>query len=280
VSVVAASEGYFGVLGVPFVRGRAFGAADGRPGNEVAIVNERFVQMFFAGESPIGARIRVGGPERPWLEIVGVATTVRQQVVGRAADPVVFVPFRPAPSPVSVIVVRTTTDDAGAATSLLRTGAARIDPNLPLYRIMPFEQAMRNALWNGRLSNVIIRSIAVVALVLALVGLYAVTGHTVDRWTKELGLRIALGARAQQIGWLVLKRVLTQLGVGLALGIVAVPAFDRLFTDPTAPRDGVEMTDPGALAFIVLSIAVIAVVACVVPIRRATTLDPVQTLRS
>jgi ABC-type lipoprotein release transport system permease subunit len=78
----------------------------------------------------------------------------------------------------------------------------------------------------------------------------------------------------------VLKRVLTQLGVGLALGIVAVPAFDRLFTDPTAPRDGVEMTDPGALAFIVMSIAVIAVVACVVPIRRATTLDPVETLRS
>jgi predicted permease len=280
VSVVAASEGYFGVLGVPFMRGRTFGADDGRPGHEVAIVNERFVQMFFNQDDPIGARIRVGGVDRPWLEIVGVATTVRQQVVGRAADPVVFLPFRPAPSPVSVIVVRTATDDAGEATSLLRTEAARIDSNLPLYRIMPFAQAVRNALWNGRLSNVIIRSIAVVALVLALIGLYAVTGHSVERWTKELGIRVALGARAEQIRWLVLKRVLSQLGVGLVLGIVAVPAFDRLFTDPAAPRDGVEMTDPGVLALIVLSIAVIAVVACVVPIRRATTLDPVVTLRS
>ena len=90
-------------------------------------------------------------------------------------------------------MVRTTGDPAGPIATL-RSEVARINANLPLYRVMTFEQAVRNALWNIRLSNVIIRSIALVALVLALIGLYAVTGHTVERWTRELGLRVALGA--------------------------------------------------------------------------------------
>ena len=124
-------------------------------------------------------------------------------------------------------------------------------------------------------------SIAVVALLLAIIGLYAVTGHTVERWTRELGLRIALGARSSQIGWLVLRRVLVQLSVGLAVGIAGVIAFDRAFNAPVSsgPRR-ITMDDPGALALIILSIIIVAVVACVVPIRRATTLDPVETLRT
>ena len=103
VSVVAASENYFQVLGVPLVSGRAFTPVDGMPGREAAIVNQRFVRMFFPDQEPIGARIRIGRAETPWLEIVGVATTVRQQVVGPDPDPVVFfLPFRTASSPTSV----------------------------------------------------------------------------------------------------------------------------------------------------------------------------------
>jgi predicted permease len=280
VSVVAASERYFDVLGIPVVQGRAFTTTDGRPGAEAAIVNQRFVRMFFPLEDPIGARIRVGSGETPWLQIVGVATTVRQHLVGPEADPVVFIPFRAASSPTSVLLVRTATEDAAAPIARLRSEVAEIDANLPLYRVMSFEQAVRNAVWNGRLSNTIIRSIAVIALLLAIVGLYAVTGHTVERWTRELGLRIALGARTGQIGWIVLKRVLGQLLIGLAVGIVGALAFDRLFNEPTASGDGVGMTDLGALVFVILLIGVIAVAACLPPIRRATTVDPVEALRS
>jgi ABC-type antimicrobial peptide transport system permease subunit len=205
---------------------------------------------------------------------------VRQQIAGPEPDPVVFLPFRTSSSATSVILVRTTQDPA-AAISLLRGEVERIDSNLPLYRVMSFEQAVRNALWNGRMSNLIVRSIAVVTLVLALIGLYAVTGHTVERWTRELGLRIALGARSRQIGWLVLQRVLKQLSVGLAVGVVGAVAFDRAFNEPAGPgATSIAMTDPGALALIVLAIVIVAVVACVLPIRRATTLDPVETLRS
>jgi putative ABC transport system permease protein len=280
-AVVAASESYFHVLGIPLVRGRAFTAVDGMPGREAAIVNQRFVRMFLADQEPIGARIRLGNSETPWVEIVGVATTVRQQqVAGPEPDPVVFLPFRTASSATSIIVVRTR-EDPTAAIALLRSEVASIDPNLPLYRVMSFEEAARNALWNGKMSDTMVRGIAMVALVLAVIGLYAVTGHTVERWTRELGLRIALGAKSSQIGWLVLRRVLTQLSLGLVIGIGGAVVFDRAFNQPVAQGErAVSMTDPSALALIVGSIVIVAIVACLVPIRRATTLDPVETLRS
>jgi len=278
VSVVSASERYFDVLRIPLVSGRAFLNTDGRPGTEAAIVNERFVQMFLSGQEPIGARIRVG--VTPWLQVVGVATTVRQQVVDPQPDPVVFLPFRLLPSSITAIVVRAAGDPAEPI-AMLRREAARLDSNLPLYRVMSFEQAVQTAFWNIRLSDTIIRSIAIVAFLLALIGLYAVTGHTVERWTKELGLRIALGAGGRQIVWLVIRRVLTQLSIGLAVGLVGALAFDRLFSDPTTrAASRVHMMDPIALLAIVLSIAAVAVIACLVPIRRAARVDPLVALRS
>ena len=278
VSVVSASERYFDVLRIPIVSGRAFLNTDGRPGTEAAIVNERFVQMFLSGQEPIGARIRVG--VTPWLQIVGVATTVRQQVFGPQPDPVVFLPFRLLPSSITAIALRAAGDPVQPIATLRRE-AARLDSNLPLYRVMSFEQAVQTAFWNIRLSDTIIRSIAIVAFLLALIGLYAVTGHTVERWTKELGLRIALGAAGRQIVWLVIRRVLTQLSIGLAIGLVATLAFDRLFGDPeTRSTSSVQMMDATALVAIVLSIAAVAVVACLVPIRRAARVDPLVALRS
>jgi putative ABC transport system permease protein len=280
VSVVWASDRYFDVLRIPLVSGRAFSPTDGRPGIEAAIVNERFVQMFLSGQEPIGARIRVGMAETHWLRIVGVTTTVRQQVFGPQPDPVVFLPFRASPLPVTAIILRAAGDPAEPIATL-RRAAARLDPNLPLYRVMTFEQAVETAFWNLRLSDTIIRSIAMVAFLLALIGLYAVTGHTVERWTKELGLRIALGAGSGQIVWLVIQRVLTQLSIGLAVGLVGVLAFDRLFSDPaTRLASGIHMMDLGALLLIVLSMTVVAVIACLVPIRRAARVDPLVALRS
>jgi putative ABC transport system permease protein len=278
--VVDASEEYFSVLRIPLVSGRPFTRADGRPGSEAAIVNERFVRMFLGDREPIGARIRVGAAETPWLQIVGVATTVRQQQVsGAEPDPVVFLPFRTAPPGTTVLIARTADDEGTIAR--LRRDVARIDPNVPLYRVMSFEQAQRNALWNGRLSDVLIKSVASVALILALVGLYAVTSHTVEGWRREFAMRIALGATASHIGWLVLRRVLNQLGVGLVLGLIGAVAFDRAFSDPANRGvNDVGMVDPSALMLIVLSIAAVAIVACLIPIRRAARVDPTETLRS
>jgi putative ABC transport system permease protein len=130
VSMVMASEQYFSVLRVPIVRGRAFVSADGGPGGNAAIVNERFVRMFMKDQEPIGARIRLGPAETPWRQIVGVATTVRQETIGPEPDPVVFVPFRALSPPTSAILVRTTQDPA-ATVALLRNVVAS---SIPIFR--------------------------------------------------------------------------------------------------------------------------------------------------
>jgi predicted permease len=278
VSTVSVNARYFDVMGVPLTRGRAFSPLDGRPGSEAAIVNERFVRMFLPGAEPLETRIRVGGPDSPWLQIVGVSTTVRQQPLGAEAGPVVFLPFRAALAQTMAIVVRTP-GAIDAPVRQLREHVARLNPNLPVYRVMTFEEAMRMSAWNVRLSNVMVRGIAVVALLLALVGLYAVTGHTVERWRRELGLRVALGAGAGEVGWLVVRRVLVQLGAGLGVGIVGTQVFDRVFNDPATAVAGAKMTDPGALTLMAVSIGTVALLACLRPIWRATRVDPIVALR-
>ena len=278
VSTVSVNSRYFDVMRVPLTRGRAFSALDSRSGSDVAIVNERFVRMFLPAQEPLDTRIRVGGPESPWLRIVGVAPTVRQQPSGPEAGPVVFLPFRAGIAQTMAIVVRTP-GSIDTAVSLLREHVARLNPNLPVYRVMTFEQAMSVSAWNLRLSNVMVRSIAVVALLLAVVGLYAVTGHTVERWRRELGLRVALGAGAGAVGWLVVRRVLVQLVIGLGVGVVGTQLFDRVFNDPATVVTGAEMTDVGVLMFMAASIGAVALLACLRPIWRATRVDPIVALR-
>ena len=278
VSTVSVNASYFDVMRVPLTRGRSFSPLDGRPGYEAAIVNERFVRMFLPGQEPLETRIRVGGPESPWLRIVGVSTTVRQQPIGAEAGPVVFLPFRAALAQTMAIVARTH-GAIDAPVRLLREHVARLNPNLPVYRVMTFEEAMEMSAWNVRLGNVMVRSIAVVALLLAVVGLYAVTGHTVERWRRELGLRVALGAGAGEVGWLVVRRVLVQLGIGLGVGVVGTQLFDRVFNEPAVAVPGAGMTDPGALALMAVSIGAVALIACLRPIWRATRVDPIVALR-
>ena len=125
---------------------------------------------------------------------------------------------------------------------------------------MSLEDAIGLSAWNVRMSNVVVRSIAVVALLLAVVGLYAVTGHTVERWRRELGLRVALGT-------------------GVGVGVVAAQVFNRLLVDPADTVTKAGMSDPVALAFMVLTIGAVAMLACLPPIRRATRVDPIVALR-
>ena len=281
-TVVNVGQEYFETLRAPLARGRAFTAIDG-PGQPVAIVNQRLVDRFFGTRDPIGQLIRVTPPGTtvagPWARIVGVSPTIRQMFSGANPDPVVYMPY-PSSSPTAAILVR----GDGAPDALapaLRQALHRLDPNLPLYRVMPLQQAMDEAGWNGRMASVVAQSIAMIALFMALVGLYSVTSHAVLWWFPELGLRIALGASGWNVAWIVLRRVLTQLGIGLALGLLATLAFDRLFNTPVDQVAGsVRMDDGVMLVLIAISILVVAVMACLVPIRRAARVDPLVALRS
>jgi putative ABC transport system permease protein len=281
--MVGTGENYFETLAMPLVRGRTFTGLDGSPGQEAAIVNQRLVDMFFGERDPVGQLIRVARAgstvSGAWSRIVGVAPTIRQRPFGSSPDPVVYLPHRSSPSATAAIVVRATGEPTSLAPAI-REELRRLDRNLPLYRVMPLQQAIDESGWNGRMAAVVAQNIAMIALLMALVGLYAVTAHTVHWWRPELGLRIALGAPPRGVAWMVLRQALARLAIGLVVGTTGTYAFDRAFTVVADPADPVRLTDTGALLSLMGLIAIAAIAACAIPVRRAIRVDPVVALRA
>ena len=272
---IAVDRRYFAVTGVP-IRGAGFGVVDGDAGHDTAIVNERFVRLYLADRNPIGERIRVGAAgDGRWLPIVGVVPTVRQRG-GLEPDPVVYQPLRGAPPTTTAVVARIDGDPA-ALSGLLRDTLREIDPTVAAYRVMTLERAMHEARWNGRLSNVLLRSIALIGSVLSLVGLYAVIGHAVRQRRRELSVLAALGAGPSQLQWLVLRPAMRPLTIGLLLGVGFVHAFDRLLGSANPPA--IAMSDAATLVPLLAVVVVVAAVACLIPARRAAHADPVEALR-
>jgi putative ABC transport system permease protein len=277
---VTVAAGYHETMRLPVLRGRAFSERDGTAGNERAIVNQRFASLFFPGRDPIGQRIRLSPVNlptstAPWLEIIGVSTTVRQRLLPEP-DPVVYLPLPASPPATAVLVVRGLGTSTSAVAAILRDTVRAIDRDLPLYRLMDLQAAFTNAQWNGRVSATLINGITLVALILAAVGVYVVSAHGVAQRTQEIGIRMALGSQPRQVVWLVLRRAAAQLLWGLAAGVVCTIGWDRLFADSTAKFS---MTDPMTLTAVSLFLSVLAATACLAPARRATRLDPVITLR-
>jgi putative ABC transport system permease protein len=280
VVVVGAGDSYFETIGMPLVRGRTFTSVDGTPGQESAIVNQRLVDTLFGTSDPIGRLIRVGRVgstvSGPWARIVGVSPTLRQRPFGFNPDPVVYLPHRSAPSQTAAVMVRARSEPTTLVPAI-REQLRRLDPNLPLYRVMPLQRAIDEAGWNGRMATVLVQSIGAIALLMALVGLYAVTTHAVQWWRPELGLRVALGAQPRSIAWIVLRRALIQLACGLVIGVACTYAFDKAFTDAADPS---KLMDPRTLVPLIALIAIVAIAACAIPVRRAVRVDPIVALRA
>jgi predicted permease len=268
--------GYFQSLGISLLRGRTFTDEDGRPGHETAIVSKRFGDLYFGATDPIGRRIALA-PATPsasapaWMTIVGLAADV-----GASAPlqppPMLYVPFRAAAPATALIMARTRSDPTALAASL-RASVRALDPGLPLYRVMTLDRARAEALWMGRVSSAIITTIACIALLLAAVGLGAVTAHAAAQRTAEIGIRIALGARRGQLIWMVLRRSLFHVTAGLALGIPLTFVWERLFVGPGS------LTTAPILLFVIGVFAGVAALASLVPARRAIRLDPAAALR-
>ena len=275
------SAPYFTAIGVQLLRGRGFNSVDGGPGFEAAIVNQRFASMYFPNDEAIGRRIQLrdpaaSGAPAPWLTIVGVSPTVRQRGF-LDPDPVVYLPLRAAPPVSSSLIIRTPSRSAAIAPRL-RDAVRAIDPDLPLYRVMPMEQALAELQWNGRVSSMIATTISLVALCLAAVGLYAVTMHAVTQRIQEIGVRMALGARTSHVVGIVGRRVARQLAFGLAAGVACTFPWGRLFGD-AGRASAVQTADLLNLAAASLVLIVVAAIAAIAPAWRAAHLDPVIALR-
>ncbi len=275
------SDGYLDALGLEVVRGRWLGPDDGLPGSEVAVVNERFVEIHLNGADALGGRIRfpsqaADAPEAEWLTIVGVMPNIRQRALEELeTDPVAYMPLRSNPVRQVSLIVRTSADP-GSATPLLREVMGAVQPDLPLFDIMTMDQLLAERRFMFRVFGLMFSVFAGIALVLSAVGLYSVTTHSVTQRTQEIGIRVAHGAHPRQVTWLVLRRALVQLAIGLPVGLLGAAAVGQLLQSVVVQTSA---TDPLLLGMIVLVLAVVAVVACVVPAQRAARLDPLVAFR-
>jgi predicted permease len=275
---------YFETMGLTLVRGRGFNETDGTPGHETALVNQRFVAMHFAGDDPIGRRIRLtpeaapGAPQQTpaVVTIVGITPTVRQRNFQEALpDAVVYVPLRSQPPPSATLILRTAGDPA-ALTPAVREEVRAIDPDLPLFGILTLDRVLAQGRWMFQVIGTMFATFALIALALSAVGLYAVTAYSVAQRTQEIGVRMALGAQASQVWWLILRGALVQLAVGLTIGVAGAFGVGRLLRSlliHTGSRDIETLT-----AIVALLICV-SLSACFWPACRATRLDPVSALR-
>ena len=277
---------YFETIGARPLRGRAFVRGDGEPGRGAAIVNERFAAMFFPGENAIGQRIRLADPARPgqapansgeWLAVVGVSQNVRQRPgPDMGFDPVVYVPFT---SDVvwNMNVLLRTDGDLATAAAALRAQVAAIDPDLPLFDVRTVDDLLTFQNWGQRVFGTMFGVFASMALLMAAVGLYAVTAYGVSQRTREFGVRMALGAPALHVAWLVARRSSWQVALGLLLGALGAVAVSRVTPAVVSvSRAG----DPAFLASVVAFVMVVATLACLMPARRAVRVDPVVALRN
>jgi len=271
---------YFDAVGLTLRRGRVFADTDGTTGHEVAIVNQRFATMHFANEDPIGRRIKLAtdppaSPEPAWMTIVGVTPNVRQRSLQEPdPDPVVYVPYRSAPLPFMMMIVRAQ-GQPGSLASTLREEVRALDADLPLFGIRTLDESLAQQRWPFRVFGTMFAMFATIALVLSAVGLYAITAYSVAQRTQEIGVRMALGAQAPQVWWLVIRRSLVQLAAGLAIGIAGAFGVGALLRSIVLGS----ANDPLTLVAIATLFVGVSLAACFWPARRATRLDPVSALR-
>jgi predicted permease len=281
VTRVAVGPRYFATLGLTLARGRAFTPADGAPGQDLAIVNQRVASMYFAGEDPVGRRIRLlndppSGPPPAWATIVGVSPTIRQRNI-REPDPdaVVYVPIRAADVPAMSLLIRTEAEPS-ALTGALREEVRALDPDLPLFGVATMDARLAQARWAYRVFGTMFATFAVIALVLSAVGLYAITAYSVAQRAHEIGVRMALGAEPRQVWWMFVRRSAVQVAIGLTLGMAGAVAVGRLLRTlllQSSPND------PVTLASIAALFAIVTLAACYWPARRATRVNPIAALR-
>jgi predicted permease len=272
------STGYFEALGARLQQGRSFNAADTADHPKVVIINETTAHTFWPNESPIGHRISSTGKNRDYYEVVGVVNDLA--FPGDLGEPYTrfeaFVPLAQT-APGYLIIALRTSATADAIANSLRNAIAGLDPNLPVYRIRTARAAVDQGLGSISLLGSLLGAFAAVGLILAAIGIYGVVSYTVVQRTGELGIRMALGAQTRDVLWLVLGKGAVLVLIGTFLGALGAYGVSRLLISliPSLPT-----RDPLILVITALVLIAIALIACYIPARRATRVDPLVALRS
>jgi putative ABC transport system permease protein len=275
------SADYLKALGVPVRAGRHFSDADGPQSQRVTIVNETLVRQYFPNQDPLGRRLKFGGPQSdaPWTTIVGVAADVRGNGVDAPVKPEMYLPYRQceyaelfAPK---AFAIRTSGDQASVGAAA-RVEIAAVDPNQPVSDVKTLEDILSDETSQRRLGTLLLGSFAAVALLLASIGIYGLLAQFVEHRVREIGLRLALGATPGGVSAAVVARAMKLVLVGSAAGLALSYGMTRLIASLLF---GVAAADPLTLVGVPILLALVALVACYVPARRASRVDPSVALR-
>jgi predicted permease len=284
----AVSPGYFKTMGIPLVTGRDFDDRDVRyevadpkaelPMYKVAIVNESYAKHYFGDRNPVGRHIGFGmnpGTKTP-IEIIGIVKDAKYTGVRDEIPRQVFFAYMENDFAGGAVMYVRTTSQPDSAFGSIRQVARQLDANIPIYNLRTLDHQIDQSLLNDRLIATLSTAFGVLATLLAVIGLYGVMAYTVARRTREIGVRMALGAVQADVVWLVMREVLTLVGTGLALGLAMAWGLSRVVSSQLY---GVAATDPLTIAGATGVLAAVALLAGYVPARRATRVNPVLALR-
>src|SRR5262245_15418356 len=269
-------ERYFGVMGIPLLRGRNFTVNDDANGPKVAIVNEQFAKHYWPNQDPIGKRLRMAAdPHEEPLEVVGLAKLSKYIFIAEPPTEFVYFPYRQKTPPRMAIVAQAAADP-GSLTGPLREAVHRLDANMPIFNVRTMEDLYRmraTSIFNVLISTV--ASLGLMGLGLAIVGLYGLVAHAVSRRTREIGIRMAIGANPRDVLRLILRQGVLLVAVGLAIGLVGSVGADRLLNAAFGDTE----RDFGALLLVIPIVVSVTSIAAYIPARRAAQIDPTQALR-
>jgi putative ABC transport system permease protein len=275
------SPDYFATMGVPLVRGRVFTDRDNADARDVVVINEAAARRFWPGDDPIGDRISLGAPVR-WMEIVGIVGDIRHEGLDAEANPEAYMPFQQGFIALGTGLVRgmslvvRTSADASAMAPVIRTAVAGVDDQQPVGLIRPMDALIAQSVAPRRLNLLLLSAFALVAVVLTASGLYGVMAYLVTQRTREIGVRMALGASRASVLALMLRQAGAMTLTGIGVGLVGAYVLARYLASLLF---GVSASDPTVYLTVSVLLAVVAFAAIVIPSLRATRVDPLSALR-
>jgi putative ABC transport system permease protein len=273
----AVTPGYFAALGIPLRLGRLLDERDVAESPKVVLISESFARRIFAGRDPIGHRLRVGGDEQPLSTIVGVVGDVRQVSLALSPADAVYMPttqWRYTDRALSLVVK--TRGSAASLAPAIRRAIWSIDKDQPIVRVATMDELLKASAAERRFALILFETFGLAALILAAVGIYGVFSGNVTERTREIGVRLALGAQRRDVLALILRQGFRLTVIGVGIGLLASWAATRFLTNLLY---GVRATDPSVFAGVALLLMVVALLACYLPARRATKVDPLVALR-
>ncbi|MBV9769409.1 MAG: ABC transporter permease [Bryobacterales bacterium] len=271
------TPGYLGTMGIPVLRGRSFTTADRAGGAQVAMINQRLARQYFKDRDPIGQELNLGTADKPnWWRIVGVAGDVKAFGQDQPTHLEIYRPFDQSPVPIVAFTLRTETDPA-AMVKTAEQALWSVDPDLPISKAIPMDALASQTLALRRASSVLIAGFAVLALLLACIGIYGVMAYAVAQRTQEIGLRMALGAQRRDVLQSVMGLGFRLTLAGGAIGLAGAVASTRLLKSLLFE---VSAINPIILSSTAALLMTVAILASYLPARRAASIDPMQALRA